>query len=130
MAKFLSDEWFAAANESMDAHTGFQSAIAGKDLGAGFVISDGADGNSDPFSYGLSIVSGAASLATGDLESADVTITSDHKSATGIAKGELNTQMAFMTGKIKVAGNLATLMMHQNIITQWADLVENLDTQY
>jgi hypothetical protein len=130
MAKFLSDEWFSAANESMAAHTGFQAAIAGKDLSAGFVVSDGADGSGDPFSYGLTIAAGASSLATGDLEDADVTITSDYKSATGIARGELNTQMAFMTGKIKVAGNLAVLMMHQNIITQWADLVEKLDTEY
>ena len=76
------------------------------------------------------IVDFIATIAKGELEGSDVTITSDRESAVGIAKGELNTQMAFMTGKIKVAGNLAVLMMHQNIITQWANLAENLDTEY
>lgn len=127
-AKFLTDDWFAAANEAIGNHEAFQSAIEGKSLGAGFVVSDGDNG--EPLTYGLGIVDGVASLTRGELEDADVTITSDYESAVGIAKGELNTQMAFMTGKIKVSGNLASLMMHQNIITQWANLAENLDTEY
>jgi putative sterol carrier protein len=127
-ATFLSDDWFAAANAAISGHEAFQAAIAGKDLGAGFVVTDGDNGG--PLNYGLAIVDGVATIAKGELEAADVTITSDYESAMGIAKGELNTQMAFMTGKIKVAGNLAMLMMHQNIITQWANLAENLDTEY
>ena len=67
-------------------------------------------------------------LFSGGNTFADVTVTSDYETSVGIAKGELNTQMAFMTGKIKVAGNLATLMMHQNIISAWSGLAETMDT--
>ncbi len=45
-------------------------------------------------------------------------------------KARLNTQTAFMTGKIKVTGNLAVLMMNQNIISQWGSAGETLDVDY
>lgn len=128
MAKFLSDEWFGEADAAVKSDPTFTAAAAGKDLGVQFVVSDGADGGE--LQYHLSIVGGASSIAKGELDGADVTVTSDYETSVGIAKGELNTQMAFMTGKIKVAGNLATLMMHQNIISAWAGLSETMDTTY
>lgn len=128
MATFLSDDWFTAAQQAVTADPAFTSASAGKSLGVQFVVSDGADGG--PLHYYLSIVNGDTSLAKGELEGADVTVSSDTATAAGIAKGELNTQMAFMTGKIKVTGNLATLMMHQNIISAWAGLSAGMDTTY
>jgi putative sterol carrier protein len=39
-------------------------------------------------------------------------------------------QSAFMTGKIKVAGNLAKLMMHQTALQQWASVGTSLDVEY
>jgi hypothetical protein len=35
-----------------------------------------------------------------------------------------------MTGKLKVSGNLAKLMMHQNAIQQWGAAVAELDVEY
>ena len=35
--------------------------------------------------------------------------------------------MAFMTGKIKVAGNMAVLMMNQGVINKWAATVADID---
>ena len=37
---------------------------------------------------------------------------------------------AFMTGKLKVSGNLAKLMMHQSAIAQWGAAVSSLDVEY
>jgi putative sterol carrier protein len=128
MAKFLSDEWFGAADAAVKSDPTFTGAAAGKDLGVQFVVTDGADGGE--LNYYLSIVGGDSSIAKGDLEGADVTVSSDYETAVGIAKGELNTQMAFMTGKVKVAGNLATLMMHQNIIAAWSGLAEGMGTEF
>ncbi len=128
MAKFLSDEWFEAADSAVKTDPTFTSAAAGKDLKVQFKVTDVADvGEVD---YFLSIDSGQTQVAKGELDEPDVTVTSDYATAVGIAKGELNTQMAFMTGKIKVAGNLATLMMHQNIISAWTSLGESMDTEY
>ncbi len=125
---FLSDDWFVAANASLAQHPGFQQAIAGKDLGVQFHVTDGDDGG--PLDYHMAIVGGGATVARGELEGADVSITSDYATAAGIAKGDLNTQMAFMTGKIKVGGNLAILMMHQNIVSQWGAAASAMDVEY
>jgi hypothetical protein len=35
-----------------------------------------------------------------------------------------------MTGKLKVSGNLAKLMMHQGAIQQWGAAVSELDVEY
>jgi putative sterol carrier protein len=43
---------------------------------------------------------------------------------------ELNTQTAFMTGKLKVTGNLAKLMMHQGTIMQMQAALKGLDVEY
>ena len=45
-------------------------------------------------------------------------------------KGDLNTQMAFMTGKVKVGGNMAALLMNQNVINQFAPALSGLDVEY
>jgi putative sterol carrier protein len=38
--------------------------------------------------------------------------------------------MAFMTGKIKVSGNLAKLMTQQSALGHWATAVAGLDVEY
>jgi hypothetical protein len=35
-----------------------------------------------------------------------------------------------MTGKLKVSGNLAKLMMHQSAIQQWGSAIGDLDVDY
>lgn len=128
MPKFLSDEWIEAADNAVKTDPTFTSAAAGKDLKVQFEVTDVADvGEVD---YFMSIDGGQTQVAKGELDEPDVTVTSDYDTAAGIAKGELNTQMAFMTGKIKVSGNLATLMMHQNIISAWTGLSEGMNTEY
>ncbi len=52
------------------------------------------------------------------------------RNAAAISQGDMNTQTAFMTGKIKVTGNLAVLMMNQNIITQWGAAGETVEVEY
>ena len=38
--------------------------------------------------------------------------------------------MAFMTGKIKVAGNMAVLMMNQGVINKWSAAIGDVDVEY
>jgi hypothetical protein len=35
-----------------------------------------------------------------------------------------------MTGKLKVSGNLAKLMMHQSAVQQWGAAVADLEVEY
>ena len=122
--KFLSDDHLAAATEALNANDDFVNSIANIDMGLQFHVTEAPEGDID---YYLTVGDGAATMATGELDSADVSISSSHETALALFTGELNTQMAFMTGKIKVAGNMAVLMMNQGVINKWASTVANLD---
>jgi putative sterol carrier protein len=127
MSKFLSEEWAAEASEALNSHEGFKNAIGAADLGIQFQTTDAPDGQVD---YYLSTSGGNAQLAIGELENADVTVKQNYDTAVGIAKGDVNTQTAFMTGKLKVSGNLAKLMMHQSAVQQWSAAVTDMDVEF
>lgn len=127
VSKFLSTEWAAGVTKALNSHEGFKNAIGTSDLGIQFETEDGPDGG---VNYYLSSSGGSSTMAIGDLESPDVTVKQSYDTASAIAKGELNTQTAFMTGKLKVSGNLAKLMMHQSAIQQWGSAIGDLDVEY
>lgn len=127
MSKFLSQEWTEDVTNALNEHDGFKNAIGAANLGIQFVTEDGPEGQVD---YYLAASGGTARMALGELESADVTVKQSYDTAAAIAKGDLNTQTAFMTGKLKVSGNLAKLMMHQNAIQQWGAAVSGLEVDY
>ncbi len=127
MSKFLSEEWAQDVTTALNSHEGFKNAIGAADLAIQFHVDDTPDGEAD---YYLKTSGGVANLALGAVEDPDVTVKQSYDTAVAISKGELNTQTAFMTGKIKVSGNLAKLMMHQAAIQQWGAAVADLDVEY
>jgi putative sterol carrier protein len=124
---FLSEEWATAVTAALNAHPGFKSAISNADLGLQFNVTDAPDG---AISYYMKAAGGTAELSLGTVEGADVTVGQSYETATAISKGELNTQTAFMTGKLKVSGNLAKLMMHQGAISQWQAATVDIEVEY
>ena len=127
MSKFLSEEWANDVSAALSSHEGFKNAIGAADLGIQFNTEDGPDGDVD---YYLKSSGGTTNLALGSLDDPDVTVKQSYDTAAAISQGDLNTQTAFMTGKLKVSGNLAKLMMHQSAIQQWASAVSDLDVEY
>jgi len=127
VSKFLSEEWAAEVTAALNSHQGFKNAIGNADLTIQFNTTDTPGGEVD---YYLQAGGGDARMAIGALEGADVTVKQTYDTATAISTGELNTQTAFMTGKLKVSGNLAKLMMHQSAIQQWSSAVSQLDVEY
>ena len=128
MAKFLTAAWMDALTEQINAHDGFKSAIASVDLTLQFETSDPPEGTEAV--YHIAIADGTATAAPGAAEGADATIGSTYETAVAISKGELNTQMAFMTGKLKVSGNMAKLMMNQAMLGEYAAAAEGLEVEY
>jgi len=127
VSQFLSEEWAREVTTALNSHEGFKNAIGAADLGIQFSVEGGPDGEYD---YYLKSSGGISNMAVGALDEADVTVKQSYDTATAIAKGDLNTQTAFMTGKLKVSGNLAKLMMHQAAIQQWGAAVSDLDVEY
>ena len=127
MAKFLTAEHMEAGTEALNGDAAFQEAMANVDLGLQFNVTGGPDGDA---AYYLQISDGAATLELGELPDFDASVASDYESASAISQGDLNIQMAFMTGKIKVGGNMAKVMMHQGLINEFARVSSGLDLDY
>lgn len=128
LAQFLTQDWLSALTEAVNAHDGFKNAIAEIDLTLQFEVTDAPEGSETR--YYVAISDGSAEAVAGDAEDPDASITNDYETATAISKGDLNTQMAFMTGKLKVTGNMAKLMMNQAVLTQFAEAASSIDVEY
>jgi putative sterol carrier protein len=126
-SKFLTEEWAEEVSSILNSHPGFKGAIANADLGIVYNVSGTPSGD---VSYFIKTAGGTAELGLGTLDNPDVTVGSTYDTAASISKGDLNTQTAFMTGKLKVGGNLAKLMMHQAVINQWAAAVKDMPVEY
>jgi putative sterol carrier protein len=127
VSKFLTEEWARDVTTALNNHEGFKNAIGAAELSAQFVTHEGPDGD---VNFYLKAAGGIANQAIGTIDDPDVTVTMSYDTATQVSKGEVNVQSAFMTGKIKVAGNLAKLMMHQTALQQWASVGTSLDVEY
>ena len=108
MARYLSPEWFAAVQAAADA-------VVVPDNGDGAplvlrqVITGGPDGD---VTYRLVIGAGSVAVEPGD-GPADLTLTQDYPTAVALLRGELSAPAAFMTGRVRVSGNLGALLAQQ-----------------
>ena len=125
--KFLSEDYMTEGTTALNGDAGFTGAIANVDLNLQFVVTDGPDGE---LPYYLHVADGAAELVLGAKDDADVTVSTNMETMAGISKGEINTQMAFMTGKLNVTGNMAKLMMNQGVINAFASAMSGMDVDY
>ena len=128
MPKFLTAEWIEALTATLAAHEGFKAAIASAQLSLQFEVPDAPEGAEKV--YMIVIDGGEARVTPGAGENPDVTIVNNYETAVALAKGELNTQMAFMTGKIKVSGNMGKLMTNQAMLTQFAEATKTMQVEY
>ncbi|MGH9243213.1 MAG: SCP2 sterol-binding domain-containing protein [Acidimicrobiales bacterium] len=105
MARYLSTEWVDALD----------GAAAGLDvpddvrLVVEHVVTGGPGGE---VAYHVAIADGGARVAPGPAATPTVTFTEDYDTAVAIARGQQSAQAAFMAGRVKARGDLATLTGH------------------
>jgi len=128
LAKFLTAEWIEALTATLAAHEGFKSAVGNAQISIAFEVPDAPEGAEK--NYTVAVEGGVAKVAAGPGASPDITIVNNYETAVAMAKGELNTQMAFMTGKIKVSGNMGKLMTNQAMLTQFANAMAGMQVDY
>lgn len=124
--KFLSEEWAAELQQRLNGDPAFAKAVAGQTVAVQQSISTG-DG---PVDYWLKVADGVVALGVGTIEGADATIEQDYATAVGLARREVSPVAAFMTGKIRVQGNLGTLMGMQSALGLLADHMAAMDIEY
>jgi len=71
--------------------------------------------------YVVSIADGKCSVREGTLEQPDATMITSQATYLAVAEGSLNPMTAFMTGKLRVSGNLPLLMKFQQMFKQVLD---------
>lgn len=124
--KFLSDEWAQALKAELNESEDFRQAAAGHKTTIQQIIT-GAEGTTQ---YWITIGDGKIDLGVGDIDGEDATITQSYDSAAALARGELNPVTAFMTGKLKIAGNMGMILGLQGALAQLPAAMAKIDVEY
>jgi putative sterol carrier protein len=124
--KFLSDEWAQALKAELNESEDFRQAAAGHKATIQQIIT-GAEGTTN---YWITIGDGKIDLGVGDIDGEDATITQSYDSAAALARGELSPVTAFMTGKLKIAGNMGMILGLQGALAQLPAAMAKLDVEY
>ncbi len=65
--------------------------------------------------YAVAIADGAAAVSEGPAEKASIELTMSEADFVALLKGELNGQQAFLTGKLKIKGDMTLAMKLQSV---------------
>lgn len=63
----------------------------------------------------VKVADGACAVTEGTVDDATATVETDAETWTGIAEGTVEPTTAFMTGKIRIQGNMADVMKSQKV---------------
>ncbi|MGH2740586.1 MAG: SCP2 sterol-binding domain-containing protein [Actinomycetota bacterium] len=124
--KFLSEEWASAVTEALNANDAFKQAAGSQTAKLQQVITT-PDGE---VKYSFNLENGQAEVKIGEFDGAEATITQDYDTAVALAKSELNGTAAYMSGKLKVSGDLMKLMQLQGIFNSMPQAVAGVDVEY
>jgi putative sterol carrier protein len=125
--KFLSEEWAESVEEALNASEPFRNAAGSQSAKVQQVVTS-SEGEKK---YWFLLDSGKASLGIGELaETVDATITQDYETASAIMKSELSAVAAYMSGKLRVSGDLMKLMQLQGALGQMPAALKDIDIEY
>jgi putative sterol carrier protein len=124
--QFLTDEWAAELKQRLNASESFRKGLGGNNATVQQVISS-PEGERR---YWLRTEDGQIDMGSGDAPNPDATITQDYDTAVALARGELNPVSAYMTGKLKISGNLMMLMGLQTALAELPRVMAEMDVDY
>jgi alkyl sulfatase BDS1-like metallo-beta-lactamase superfamily hydrolase len=103
VARFLSPAWVA----DLASAAGDVEVADGDPFTVQQVVVDGPD---EPVRWALRVARGRVAVEAGGVGDADITLTTDRGTATALARGDLAVTDAFMAGRLRIAGDLRTLL--------------------
>jgi putative sterol carrier protein len=122
VARYLSDEWMAAARSAIGRGEPARDG-ARETLVVQHTITGAPDGDR---SFHITVDDGALDLRPGAAPAPDVTFTQDYATAFAIAGGQLSAQAAFMSGDLRVGGDLSLLVASQRAFEGLDDLLASV----
>ena len=124
--QFLSDEWASELKTRLNENDAFRRGLGTSNAKVQQVITS-PDGERR---YWLRAEGGRIDMGSGEIASPDATITQDYGIAVALARGELNPVSAYMTGKLKISGNLMILMGLQGALAELPRVMNEMDVDY
>ena len=125
--KFLSEEWTKAVEGALNSNDAFKSAAGSQTAKVQQVITT-PEGEKR---YWFTLAGGKAQLGMGEApDKVDATITQDYDTAVALSKNELTGTAAYMSGKLRVSGDLMKLMQLQGALGQMPAALKDLDVDY
>jgi putative sterol carrier protein len=124
--KFLSEEWAQAVTEALNNSEAFRSAAGSHQAKLQNVVNT-PEGETR---YYISLQDGKIEVGQGDIDGPDATLTQDYDTAVGLAKNEITGTAAYMSGKLKISGDLMKLMQLQGVINTLPAAMREIDVEY
>ncbi|MEZ5183481.1 MAG: SCP2 sterol-binding domain-containing protein [Acidimicrobiales bacterium] len=119
MVAFLSDEWVRALDRAEAADDDLRARCADLSLVIEQEVTDGPDG---PVRFHVVLDHGTAAVRPGPAPHPTIRFSQDHETAADIARGRGSAQRAFMTGRLRVGGDLRVLLEHGEVLGQLGDV--------
>lgn len=126
MPRYLSNEWLEAAQEALAGDDVLATAADGVKLTVQQVVTGGPDGD---VAYHVSVDHGAVRVTPGEAPDPTVTFIQSWDTAAAIGRGEQSAQGAFMTGLIRVRGDLPKLVDFGDVFGGVEDVLADLRAQ-
>lgn len=124
--KYLSEEWAQSTTEALNASEAFKTAAGSQSAKLQQVV----NAPEGEVKYYFKLEDGKAEVALGEIEGPDATISQDYETAVALAKNELTGTAAYMSGKIKVQGDLMKMMQLQGVFNTLPQVVQEMDVEY
>jgi putative sterol carrier protein len=125
--KFLSAEWAQAVQDALNANPTFSSSLGSISASTQQVVT----GPAGESRYWFKVDDGKVAMGVGDSpDPVDATITQDYDTAVALMNNELSGMAAYMSGKLRVAGDLMKLMQLQGPIGNMPAALQGLDIDY
>ena len=124
--KFLSEEWARTFTEALNKDDGFKNAAGSQSVKVQQVVNT-TEGEKQ---FYLKLEGGEVEIGTGEVDAPEATITQDYETAVALYKGELTGTAAYMSGKLKVTGDLMKLMQMQGAQAAGQKVHGTLDIEY
>src|SRR6266511_4515622 len=124
--KFLSQEWAGEVKNALS-HSAAVKSAAGSMVARIQQVVNGPDGETK---YWFKLEGGNVDLGLGEIETPDATITQDYDTAAALSKNELTGTAAYMSGKLRVNGDLMKLMQLQGVLGQPPTALKDIGVEY
>ncbi len=124
--KYLSDDWAKAVTEAVNADDSFRQQATGKNVKLQYVVTT-PDGETK---YYTELKDGQAQVGIGEIDDPEATLSADYDTSAALFRNELNATAAYMSGKLKIQGDLMKLMQLQGLVNTIPNATREIEVEY